>query len=61
MVTDAIEIKDGKIDWKQEMLIPVRIPYLIDTLNLELWDQGEKNAIGWSNKDIILGSFPLKV
>jgi hypothetical protein len=40
MVTNAIQIKDGIIDWKQEMLIPVRIPYLIDTINLELWDQG---------------------
>lgn len=61
MTTKVIKLENGEIHWNQEMLIPIRIPFMTETLKLGLWDKGDSTVIGWSKEDIILGSFPINI
>ena len=37
--TKVIKMEGGKVDWMQEMLVPVEIPIKDDKLTLQVWDQ----------------------
>lgn len=37
--TRVVTMKDKRVDWMEEMLIPIEMPIKDDTIKLQLWDK----------------------